>query len=204
MALPATESFTGTNGARVNSLTNWDGCRSDSPGSGLAIQSNAAQPDASFQLGDWWTTDAFSNDQYSKGVIAALASGVYVGVGVRMGGTDGGSNLSGYIFTSDSADGCYLEKYTAGTWQGVLATGSVFSNGDTVEIRISGNAITCLVNTVSRLTYTDNSSPISSGAAGITGYGNGASRIDSWEGGNVSAAAASFPPLVRSRLYRRR
>ena len=77
MALPASATFTGTNGTAVRTLTDWDGARSTSfTGGGTVIQSNAAQADARTGVActgaDWWTSDTFDADQYSTATVTAM------------------------------------------------------------------------------------------------------------------------------------
>lgn len=188
MALPATATFTATNGVQVNSLADWDGCAAGVNGDGLDIQTNAAQADLAGRThGDWWVSDTFANNQYSQATVVGIATGVYVGVGVRMSGTSGSQDLSGYLFYGTDTDSG-LDKYVDGAYDSTLDTGIAFEAGDIIRIEISGNAITCKINGATELSYTDSTSPITSGAAGICAYADGASQIDDWEGGDLSTA----------------
>lgn len=191
MALPATESFTASNGTLVRNLTNWDGARSSGvSGGACTVQSNAAQAsartDVVYAAADWWTADTFSNDQYATATITAIASGIYIGVAVRLGGTDGSSNLTGYLFYGDSADGCYIDEYSGGSYIATLAgPGDPFSVNDVIRLEVEGTALRAYINGNLELSVTDAS--ITSGRAGICAYDSGSSAIDNWEGGNYSA-----------------
>lgn len=205
MALPATEDFTGTNSTAVRTLTNWDGASSSGFGGGACVvQSNEAQAAArtgAVRTGiDWWATDTFDNDQYSQATVTAIASGVYIGVAVRCSGTDNGSNMTGYLFYSDSTDGCYIDEYSNGNYIGTLAgAGTAFAVNDVIRLEVEGTAIRGYVNGNLRLSATDSS--ITGGQAGICAYDSGASRIDNWEGGNLSAppAATKLSRILRPR-----
>jgi hypothetical protein len=188
MALPASADFTGTGGTAIRTLTNWDGAGSGVNAGACSIQTNTAKATVGSAVGiDWWTGDTFNADQKSSATVTSLASGTYIGVAVRCSGTDGGSNCSGYIFYSDSADGCYLEKYNAGAYTGLAGPGTVFAVNDVIEISVSGTSIVGKVNGVTRLTATD--SALTSGAAGICAYGNSTSALDNWSGDNLGAGA---------------
>jgi hypothetical protein len=187
MALPASADFTGTGGTAIRTLTNWDGAASGVSSGACSIQSNTAKAAISSAVGiDWWTGDTFSADQKSSATVTSLANGTYIGVAVRCSGTDNGSNCSGYIFYSDSADGCYLEKYNGGAYTALAGPGTVFAVNDVIEISVSGTSIVGKVNGTTRLTATD--SALTSGAAGICAYGNSTSAIDNWSGDNLAAA----------------
>ena len=189
MALPVSASFTGTNGTAIRTLADWDGARTDGvSGGACVIQSNTAQAGAAQQIAaDWWTSDAPSADQVARATVTAIAAGAYIGVGVRLSGTDNNGTFSGYLFYSDSADGSYIDKIVSGSWVASIAgPGAVFAPGDALELSISGTALTAKVNGVTRLTATD--SAISSGSFGIAAYANGASAIDNFEGDNLGAA----------------
>lgn len=197
MALPATADFTGSNSTQVRTLTNWDGCGDSNGSHGFTINSNQAAADASAATGaDWWTGDTFDNDQYSQATITNNQNSTYQGVAVRCSGTDNGSNLTAYIFYSAPNDGCYIDKYVNGSFVSTLAgPGTAFAVNDVVRLEVSGNALTGKVGGVTRLSVTDSSSPIASGAAGI-GCNSGSvnARLDNWEGGNLSVATKAPPP----------
>lgn len=189
MALPASSTFTGSDGTSLNSIASWDGAGSDGNSNGLRIISNAAQgvTDARAHA-SWWTSDTFGNDHYSEATVVALASGTYIGVGVRLSGTDGSSNLTGYLFYSDSADGCYIDEYSAGAFVATIAgPGAVFATSDVIRLEASGSTLTGYVNGVQRLQVTDSS--ITSGAAGVCAFSNAGSRVDSWTADNLTGGA---------------
>ena len=100
-----------------------------------------------------------------------------------MSGTDGGEDISFYGFYSDAADGCYIDEYSSGNYQGSSSAGSVFSVSDTVRIEADGSTITGKINGSAEIGYTD--STLTGGAAGLAGYNDGSSSLDNWEGGNL-------------------
>ena len=195
MALPATANFTGTNDSEVRSLTDWDGALTDLISGGACdIQSNQARASASGTIGaDWYTSETFDANQYAEATVKAITSGVYIGVAVRCSGTDNAGNLTGYLFYSDSADGCYIDKIVSGSFVASIAgAGTAFAVNDVIRLEINGSALTAKVNGATRLTATDTA--ISSGRPGIAAYSTGASAIDDWTAGNVSSGSATIAP----------
>ncbi len=180
MALPATDSFTNSNGTQLNSHNaNW------TEYNGFDIQSNAAHPDISAdEAAANWTGDTFDNDQYSEGTITSLASGTYVGVLVRS-----NSSSTYYGYYTDSGDAAYLFKMVAGSWT-ELGSGGVLSATDTMRLEANGTTLTPKVNgSLDSDVGAQTDSAISSGDAGVTGYNNDSSYIDDWTGDNLGGAA---------------
>ena len=198
MALPASDAFTGANGTLVAYSANW----TQNVGA-MNISSNSVAPNsASDQSQASWNADTPSNDQYSQITVVVISNGVYVGPAVRM----TTSGVGGYYIEADGIDGFYLFKNVSGTETQLGSKTAVVATNDVLKLTANGTTITPNKNGSTTGTpgaQTDSS--IASGRIGINGWGQGTgSRMDDWTGGNVSAAAASFPPLVRQRLYRRR
>lgn len=191
MALPATDIFNNT-GASPVALTTYSGSWTYS--TGTAVVDNAADnvyPTTSGnEFGAFWNADTFGADQYAQATLSTLTSGVAVGVAVRAatGGTYYGCYFEGTTY--------YLFRVNAGTWT-QLATGTqAWTDGDTLRLEVSGTSPCALVmkrnGTQFGSTYNDSDAArITSGAAGISAYGdNTTPRIDNWEGSNLGAAAS--------------
>lgn len=197
MALPATDAFTAANGTV---LTTYSASWTNNNGT-FAINTNSVHPNSGVadDAAAHWNADVFSNDQYSQGTIVALGATIYIGVSVRC----HASAFTFYQFNSDSADGCYLDKYVAGVYTQLGSTGGVFAVSDVIYLQASGTTLTPKKNGSTVVTpgaQTD--SAITSGSAGIGGAGNGStSRLDSWEGGNLGGATTASPPILH-RAYR--
>jgi len=181
MALPATDTFTGTTGTQLTTYSaNWTLCLGD-----FDIQSNALSADASGNNGAGWNADAFNDDQYAEATFAAVFQFVYLGVAVRC--DVGTPDDTFYLFYSDSTDGSYLEKIVNGAETQLGNKGATFAVNDVIRIEASGTTITPIKNggTLNPPNAQTDAS-ISSGAAGVSGYDDSAFiRIDNWEGGNL-------------------
>jgi hypothetical protein len=194
MTLPASESFSAADGAQVRALTGWSGASAGGLND-MDVQSNGACPDgaASITHADWWDADAFDDDHYSQAEVArADAGGVYVGLCVRAGGTDGGGDLSAYVWTVNADDQGYLDEFVGGAWTAIANGGGTIAVSDTLRMEAEGTTLRTKINGVTDFSVTDNT--IASGAAGIAGYEDGVtSRLDNWQGGNLGGAAAAAP-----------
>ena len=197
MALPAIDVFTtASNQAIATYSASW------TVNNGAFTVFATGDDVASSAAGDnlaHWNADAFNNNQYGQIVISAAASND-VGAAARC----AASAFTGYVFSAGNG-ASYFSKYVAGVWTALAADGAGYATNDVIRIEVNGTTITPLKNGGTTGTpgpVTDTS--IASGSAGIYGYGNTSSRGDNWEGGNLGGAAAtSFPPLRRQRLWRR-
>jgi hypothetical protein len=187
LALPATDSLkrsAGTLGANWSShlgaVTDW----TLTVGEGA----NPTYGGADFSMHSW-NADSFSDDQYSEAKLDIGANG-YVGVAVRMSGSDG--TREGYAVTLES--GCTIYKWDGGTKSGIGSCSVTWTDGHTLRLSVSGTSIT----------VTDNGSPIGSatdsavttGAPGIVGYSSSVSYIYDWQADNVGGSPASFIPAL--------
>ena len=180
MALPANEPFTGSDATAVASLANWTNV--DDPG--YEIVSNQAKPNSGTYSADRWSADIFNDDQYAEASVTALAANAYCGVAVRC----ASDAATYYAWSSNSNDGAYFEKVIADSTWALAAKSTVWDVNDVCRLEASGTTITPLINGAEKDppgAVTDGS--ISSGWAGIGGYGDDASYIDNWEGGNLAA-----------------
>lgn len=201
MALPASDSFTGANGTLAAYSASW----TQNIGA-MNINSNGVVPNsASDQSQASWNADTPNNDQYSQITVAAISGGVYLGPAIRL----PTSGVGGYYVEADGgsgSDGFYVFKNVSNVETQLGSKTAVVAVSDALKLTGAGTLITPNKNGSTTGTpgaQTDSS--IASGRIGINGWGQGTgSRMDDWTGGNVSAAATSFPPVRRPRLYRRR
>ena len=132
-------------------------------------------------------SETFDDEQFSEGIIANLISGNFVGMSVR--NQSGASTY--YALNCNSAGGSdtFLVEVTAGS-QSVLESGDGddWVATDVIRLEIEGTTLTPLRNgsTPAALSATTEDSSITSGDAGIAGFGdNTGSRISSAEFGNL-------------------
>jgi hypothetical protein len=135
-----------------------------------------------------WNADTFSNDQYSQFVVAA-AGGAYQGPAVRI----AASAVTAYYIWDQPGDGPYLEKVITGSVTTLASGGGTHAaNTNTMYLKANGTTITPMLNGSAWsgiAAQTDSS--ITSGSAGGANLNGGVnSRLDSWEGGNLT------PPMV--------
>ena len=149
-----------------------------------AINTNRAEGVDSGYNDAVWTANAFANDQYST-YIVATGSTAYLGPIVRF---NAGSN-SGYFGLYGPGGDNYIVKRVSGSDTNLATNGSgtAYATGDTLELDVVGNTLTFKRNGTTLLTYTDSSSPITSGSAGITGSSAGGTYCSYWEGGNLGS-----------------
>ncbi len=190
MALPASSTFTGSNGASLGS--NWTAGLSTTQ-----IRGNAATgANSSDDWDAYWNADSFAADQYSKATIMAVSNGAhYAGVIARASGASG--TFKCYQCVTDGASGSghtEIAKVTNGSFTSLKAVATTFTAGDIIEIRCSGTTTTTIAmykNGALVDSVTDSSTPHTSGAAGIVGFHRDLTvgTVDDWEGGNLSSVA---------------
>jgi hypothetical protein len=201
MALPASDNFNRSNDAHIDT-GNWTGVVGD-----ISIESNhiTSYP-AGAWAGSYWSADSFSADQQAWLTILArnLASN-WLGPGVRMSGTDA-STAAGYAVQWNGSS-ARIAKRSGGTTTS-LKTITAPSINDVVKVRVSGTTntlIEALYNGVLIDSYTDSSSPITSGNAGIwaTGSNDAGSYGDDFGADNYTAASSAAPrAMMRARRMR--
>lgn len=178
MTLPATDDFTDANGTQIASHGDWTVNDGD-----FDIYSNALAPDGSGPCVAYWNADTFDADQYSQATVKALDDDVYIGVAVRI----HASAVTYYGLVSE-AGSKELYKRIWGSYTAIATSGSPYEVDDVIRLEVNATTLTPMVNGA---TDTDlgvqSDSSISSGSAGVAGYDDGTgSRIDDWQGGNLS------------------
>jgi len=190
MALPATDNF--NRGDSSDLGTNWDVIY----GAGHQIASNACACNTGSEDGwdgaEVWNADSFDDDHYSSATVStAPGAGGATGLAVRC---DPTPDDYFYGYSSDNAN-AYLFKVVNGSFT-THDSGTAWTNGNTIRLEAEGTSITALKNgsndTSVSSPWTDSS--ISSGSAGVSGYGAYSptfNSIDNWEGVNLGAAEPS-------------
>ena len=179
MALPATETFTGTNGT---SPPNADWTNKTN---GIQIQSNAFTGTAGAVCAAFWDTDAFDDKHYAKAKCTTVGIDS-VGPSIRI---QSGANSCYYCLRSQDGK-VYNGELVAGTptdWDAGLTAPAA---GTVLELWVDATTATTILYKeagVTKATYTGKNA-LSGGAAGVSAWDTGA-RGDDWEGGNVAAGA---------------
>ncbi len=197
MALPATETFTDTDGTVLTTHSaSWSLLVTATT---IIITSNAARASTAATAPHYWNADGFANNQYSQARFAAVdtATGT-VYVLARATGLD---STRTYYFWKLADTGSTAPLHVLGKVINSTST-TLFSDtvgivlNDIFRIEANGTSISGLINGSAYTTQTD--SAIVSGSAGIsTGLGNaGVPRLDDWEGGNLSIARPARRPGI--------
>uniref|UniRef100_A0A6M3JVW3 Uncharacterized protein n=1 Tax=viral metagenome TaxID=1070528 RepID=A0A6M3JVW3_9ZZZZ len=174
MALPATDSFTYSDGAlQTVSGGAWALLAGRDA---LTVTSGALS--ANIYGENYWALDTPNNDQYSQITVATFDT---CGPCVRMSTTA----VTMYYFRPANATTASIRKAIDNTWSTVGSDYSgTFASGDIYKLSISGTTLTPSQNGTPLEVRTDSS--IASGMLGIRGNGT-TFRMDNWEGGNVAA-----------------
>lgn len=183
MALPASDSFTGTSGTALATYSaNW----TQNVGE-FRIQTNALAVYSASSSDDslaHWSADTFDNDQYAAITKTVAVNYVSIGIAVRVGT---GTNYTGYTLESASTES-YVGVCYGGTWTQLGSTGPNVTVGQEMLLEANGTTITpyfngSIVSAIGAQTH----SAISSGYAGVYGYGRDTGiRGDNWRGGNLA------------------
>jgi hypothetical protein len=132
----------------------------------------------------------FADDQYAEIKLDAVGTG-YMGVAVRLSGT--GATFQGYVFYASGVRVDLEYYYTGGAVNSIaVATAVSISAGSVLRIEAKGDEIKCYIN---GSLYTGGNfgsgifnchDAITSGKAGVSGYGNGGgTQGDDWKGGDL-------------------
>jgi hypothetical protein len=190
MGLPATDSFTDTNGVQLTShSSDWTLNAGD-----LDVQSNALAPDDAGDSMAHWNADAFDDDQYAQATVVAISGSVWIGVSVRA----HASAHTGYCYSGDD-DEREISKFVAGSYTSISYYGSGgFSVNDDIRIEAESTTITPVLNASTDTNVgAQTDAAISSGSAGVCGYSDSEdSRIDDWEGGDLGGGGGISIPVV--------
>ncbi len=134
----------------------------------------------------------FGADQSAEATVSGMSGGAnYCGVGVRMGAS------TGYVFITDGVSGITdteIGKYVGGVYSALTGVTTTVADGDVIKISVSGTStavLTAYKNGVVVGTYSDSSSPHTSGQPGLDSYGS-AARFDNFSA--TDGAGTSFVP----------
>lgn len=180
-ALPATDTFTGTNGDPLSA--NWTGA-------GFAIYTNGviANSPSAWAMA-YWNADAFPDAQYAQLTLVSRTGGT-CSPAVRV----QASGVSGYAFYASNSQR-YIAKWVGGVRTVLSPVAGAPANGDVLRLEVNGNVLTPYRNgVVDTEVGTVEDSQFSSGSAGLLGYGADGAISDNFEAGALSA-----PPATRKR-----
>lgn len=192
MTLPATDSFTGTNGTNLETYSsNWTAV---SGAGDMKIQSNAVCPaDAAVVVCYRWNADTFPNNQYSQVKFVSSGASSWLGPAVRV-ATGGANTCYGWYFTVSNQT---LAEITAGSGAVLVTSTVTVTAGDICRIEVVGNLINCYKNGIPVPDMTGISdASITAGAAGLLGNGTSTSELrdDFAAGAYVPPATATLAP----------
>lgn len=192
MALPASDSFTYSNGNLTVVGTNWTLLTGFA--ASFAVSSNVLTIGAtSQQNAAYWNADTFAADQYSRiQIVSTPSAGMNQGVCVRA-----QTGPSCYMLAVVDGTSWKFGRIVSGTAANVGASQSYsFSVGDTLELRVVGSTLYCYINGVQQAYSQTDTNIASGGAAGVYAYvgaaGNG--NLDNWVGGNVDTTV--YDPIT--------
>src|SRR3990167_3350602 len=196
MALPATETFTGTDTTSPPNA-NWT-----NKTNGISIQTNGFRGNVSAVNGAFWNADTFNDKHYAKAKAVALAAGNSRGPDIRV---QTGAANSLYYCLRDNDGKTYNGELIAGSptdWDAGLTAPAL---GTVLELHVDATTATTIVYKeagVTKATYTGKSA-LSGGAAGVSAYEAGTTSYgDDWEGGNVAVAGGTIlPQMIQQGLY---
>lgn len=213
-ALPATDNFTGIDGAQLSARTGWAANKGDFDILTNTFKCDSATTNATIFA--HWTSDAFGNDQYATLSVYTnpVARYCYLGAAVRCAA---GTTVTGYQFWfgEDEND---VVKLDAGTETQVGRSVAAPGEGTfTIRLEVSSTTLTPTINGSTTGTpgaQTDAS--IASGSAGVSGWqwssadSTEYTRGDDWEAGNLGAPAGrttyntdAFPLGIHAGISRR-
>jgi hypothetical protein len=130
---------------------------------------------------------AVAADQYAQITVSRInSSSTYIGVAVRIKGDASGTYYGWYGSSSDSqfqkwVNGVYSTGWTGDAW----VLNSVYKlsiTGNTLSFYKDGSLDTSFIGGG---TWTDSSSPLTTGYVGIAAYGSSDTEGDLWEGGAI-------------------
>lgn len=190
MALPATDSFAGVDGTTLVSYSaNWT---ANSSTFAIAALGTVRSSGNSAECIAGWNADTFNDAQYSKVTLFAVASSATdIGASVRCSTTPGVE--TGYEWYTDTG-GSFVAKLIAGTWTQIGSNGTAATTGQVMQIDASGTTLTPRINGSVASMGPQTDSALSSGRAGLAGYGDGTTNLVSdWEGGNLGGGGGDSP-----------
>jgi hypothetical protein len=182
-ALPATDTFTGTNNDPLSG--NWT-----TEVGGWQILSNMANATngGGFSMAKW-TADDFNDDHYAQCAVNYTAT-TAIGPAVRMDANGNGYVISAYDTGTNTAD--INEIHTNGTANTAIGTPFAVTVGDVLKLEAIGSTLKAYKNGVLQDTVSDGT--YTTGEAGMFGYLN--ASCDTFQADNTSGGAASFIPGI--------
>lgn len=204
MALPATESFTDSNGVQLTTHSaSWTLNDED-----FDIQSNAFATDAASTgyCSAHWNADSFSDDQYSQIVVDAVVVNKYCYIGTS---ARNHASTADYYYWVGQANESLLGKVVSGSSTQLGAAGAAWVVTDVIKLEAEGTTITPYENgSTTGTPGAQTDAAHGSGYAGIGGYWHAPHsgfdddiRGDDWEGGNLAAGAAAPTGQIEGPLY---
>lgn len=176
MALPASDTFTGTNNNPLSgSWTTLAG--------GWKIFHNAAEATAAGLNAAMWNADSFGADQYSQAAITSSGGAWGGGVAVRLAATRGY-----YCQINSTLTDIEIRRMDAAASSTLLTTisGLTIADGDVIRLEVSGSTLTLKQNGTTRGTTSDGT--YASGSAGLFSQNANGAGIDNWQADNLAAA----------------
>jgi hypothetical protein len=178
MAVIRTEPFTAANGTNLTTLN-----FTANQGAWQVNTNEACSNSAATETGTRDVANSYPADQYSQGAVTAINSGNYVGVSVRC---DTGGAVTWYGLYSDSLSDLSLYKEVAGTWTSIATTATTAVVSDVLRLEVQGTSLRAYKNGSILFGGAQTDSAISTGRAGLAGYGNSTGcRIDNLETGDL-------------------
>ena len=191
MALPATESFTGSAGPVASPpWTRRPITTLAQDGSGLGTNTFSSAAD-SYAL---WSADAFPDDQYAECTARytpANAGDDWIDLYLRA-TESSGVIQTGYAAFTNGLDSTEFGKYSGGSYTQLAVDNSVtFATGDVVRFTVTGTQVTLEINGTPVLSIADSDWTSGAAGCGVTSVSQHA-RIDDW----VADAAVAGTPGV--------
>ncbi len=188
MALPATDSFTGTEG---DTLTVYSSNWTNNNGTFSITSSEEAHPSSEGdECGTHWNADTFANDQYAQITVSDQSTDTtLMGCGVR-------HHASANTFYGAYADTTTINifKVVSGTWTQLGAAFSIsVSTGDIFKLEVVSTTLELFLDTGGGFSSqgTRSDSAISSGSGGVTGFNTEVeANASDWEAGDIGGGAS--------------
>ena len=198
MALPATDTFTGTDTDTLPTYSaSWTAVRNN-----LVIDTNRAIGSAGDFCCCAWNADTFDDDQYSDSLMDIWSANSYMGASVRASLTA----ITYYGWNVGGGNDSYIHKYVAGTYTSLGSDSLSGPNTGSHNARLEaiGTNIDPIFDGTTRPMGPFTDSSITSGYAGVSAYTDTGQTgaITSWEGGNTTVSAG-IQPLRRREMMRR-
>jgi len=196
MALPATDSFTGTSGTQLHTYNaSWTEqrasdlhCEISGAGGGTPNTVRAAATGGS-EAAAKWDGDTFTADQYSQA--KAVNASNYAGPTVRMVGVTAAAE-NGYVALIDGL-AIDLQRIDNGVRTNLQGGIGSIASGDTLKLEIVGTTLKVYVNGV-QVGTNQTDSNYATGQPGIAFIGSGA-ELDDWMADTIPTGAGG-PPFV--------